>query len=47
MWLQMLQMDPNLITPSRIYDLMLVYRDLKSWPDIIRLAEVHLPLSLL
>jgi hypothetical protein len=38
--LQMLKADPALVTPGRLMDLLLTYRDLKSWDDMIRLINV-------
>jgi hypothetical protein len=38
--MQMLKSDPALVTPARLMDLLLTYRDLKSWEDMIRLINV-------
>eukprot|EP00042_Codosiga_hollandica_P043510 m.412812 g.412812 ORF g.412812 m.412812 type:complete len:1268 (+) comp56570_c0_seq2:1860-5663(+) len=35
----MLRSDPQLITPGRLMDMLLTYRDLASWDDMIRLIR--------
>eukprot|EP00042_Codosiga_hollandica_P043508 m.412795 g.412795 ORF g.412795 m.412795 type:complete len:1224 (+) comp56570_c0_seq1:1751-5422(+) len=35
----MLRSDPQLVTPARLMDMLLTYRDLNSWDDMVRLIR--------
>ena len=38
---QMLKADPALVTAARLMDILLTYRDLQAWNDMIRLINVR------